>query len=317
MGGPVRPSGYIGWASATGVTNIVEPTDAQKQMGWAQNQTPPSSYENWLRQMQDQSLSYLRWRMELDVIVRDDFVRIPFQVMNAYAATGFGAVSLGYTGYNNIYAVNLQPNWYAFISPAATNIAYQYSFQDGSTNLPSVPASAGVISIQAPSYAVGPAEMYARVGTIGSKDFRMEFVVADFGRAAGDAGGAVGLGLFYEASGLTGPCPQLGFFWTGSSGGAFGARWIPSGAAVPTGINLGVASGWSGFHKLCIESRSPTMAFYLDDVVVGAVPAVAVGPIPRLNFGLQAGAASGSTNFQWLYLDKAELLVRRGPGTPV
>jgi hypothetical protein len=67
-----RPSGYVGWCS-TGATNIAEPTDAKKAVGWSTNEQPPSSYFNWIQQKQDAYIQYLDWKAALTPLVRHDF----------------------------------------------------------------------------------------------------------------------------------------------------------------------------------------------------------------------------------------------------
>lgn len=92
MGYPVRPSGYVGWGS-TGMTNIAEPTDAQKAYGWATNQQPPSSYFNWIQSKQDEWIQYLAWRTRLDTVVDTDFNDYPDPRIQTHAGgpvTGSG-----------------------------------------------------------------------------------------------------------------------------------------------------------------------------------------------------------------------------------
>lgn len=273
MSGPVRPSGYIGWASATGATNVAEPTDAQKGIGWAVGQPPPSSYENWLEQKRDRWIQYLSWRTDLRPVVIDDF---------ASPAGNNGAT--------------LMPFWFA---NAPSGSFFKWTPADSYPLQTARAFGAG---------GTGYAELLADVGYLGTRDFRMDHIV-QLSQANASTGVVFELGLMYQHSGSSGGDVQMGWLATGNSG-LVSACWWPSGAAQATSLSFTALD--LKMHKYTIESRSPTMAFYIDDSLVGAAPTTVVGgPNPNpLAFGTRFGGASGG---QFVLVDYVELSTRRAP----
>ncbi len=57
MPSATRPSGYPLWGVSA--TNITTPPSTYTTSGWSINERPPSSYENWLRQLTGQWIQYL------------------------------------------------------------------------------------------------------------------------------------------------------------------------------------------------------------------------------------------------------------------
>lgn len=68
---PFRPTGYTSWAA--GATNIAEPTDAKKTVGWAINEQPPSSYFNWIQQKSDAWRDYLDWITQMEDVIDESW----------------------------------------------------------------------------------------------------------------------------------------------------------------------------------------------------------------------------------------------------
>ena len=109
-----QPSGYVAWCS-TGATNVVEPTDAKKAVGWSVNERPASSYFNWLAQRQDAAISYLLWRNGLDEVLNDAF--------SYYPAVAIGADLM------NQAPTALAPNW--LLSPSSVSLGGQVGAEQG------------------------------------------------------------------------------------------------------------------------------------------------------------------------------------------
>jgi hypothetical protein len=275
MGYPVRPSGYVGWGS-TGMTNTAEPTDAKKSYGWAVNEQPPSSYFNWIHQKQDEWAQYLGWRSLLSPVVQETF--IPAGLYGWTGTTNGGSTGLGYWQIHTPSQVNtLGSNWDVTLSETPGDDGRQY-IHIGS----------------------GYAHILANVGGVRGRDFKMEHVVMFSSRPA-SSGYSIEAGLMYNHSGVSGCNMQLGWVATGRSG-QLSAVWRPSGAN-PTSMNFAsgyaAAAGhqWSSHHKLTVESRGPTMAFYSNDRFLGAAPAVAVGGAGAQQFGVRVGGQSGAMQF--------------------
>lgn len=290
MGFPVKPSGYVGWCS-TGATNVTEPIDSKKAVGWAGNEAPPSSYVNWIQQKQDQWIQYLDWRSSLTPLVRDDFVVGDTITANGGNGVGF---TTGYYG----------PWYYERIV---------WAHQGGVVGV-----LGGVGNYQQPLmgvlYGGNPSGWYearVNVGNLTTRDMRMEFAAMFLSK---DSQSQISweLGIMFAHSGMSGGNLLCGFMATGSSGN-LGFRWVPSGQNA-TSVSLGqIPSGMSGLHKYVSECRGPTNAIYVDDVLVTAVPVPgpigASGPVD-LHFGGRFGVASG---VKQLVLDYAELSVKRSP----
>lgn len=277
MGGPVRPSSYIGWGS-TGATNVTEPLDSKKAVGWATGEKPGAGYFNWLLQKQDQWIQYLAWLSSLDPIVEEDFIGDSLRQPLVNAATGFAG-------------------WYKSTGIASL-IRSDVSYLDS-----------GLGYVTWTDSASGAHEYTTRIGRLRARDFKMEFVIGDAIR--GHSGGSVAYGLFHT-SGISGAFPRIGFVSTGASG-TLGVQWQPSGAASPTSVALGVAMSPTALHKLTIENRNPTMAIYYEDVLQTAVPSpgeVGASGIP-MDFGLLAYGVSPTGFGGWI--DKMYLGVRRNP----
>lgn len=68
MSSSIRPTGYPEWASSA--TNITEPLDSKKSIGWATNEAPASAYVNWLDEKTTAWIRYLSY----EPVVYDDFV---------------------------------------------------------------------------------------------------------------------------------------------------------------------------------------------------------------------------------------------------
>jgi hypothetical protein len=69
----MRPTGIADWARAGGASAITEPTENQKNAGWAPGQLPPAQYFNWL---QRNAADWIR-NLSYDWMVNDDFIRSP------------------------------------------------------------------------------------------------------------------------------------------------------------------------------------------------------------------------------------------------
>jgi hypothetical protein len=275
MGYPVRPSGYPGWGS-TGMTNIAEPTDAKKGYGWGVNEQPPSSYFNWLFQIQDQWIQYLDWRGKLVDVVENNCLPI-----GAYGFTGMtagGATTLDEWQHYSPSQVNLiGNNWDVTLSehPNAVNGR--------------VWASIGS----------GYAHILANVAGVADRGFRMEHIL-DFETRPIASGYSIEAGLMYNHSGVSGCNLQLGWVATGRSG-QLCAMWTPSGRtptsiAFASGYAAGAGHGWTKHHKLTIEARGVTMAFYSNDILQAAVGSIPVGAVAGSQmFGVRIGGQSALT----------------------
>jgi hypothetical protein len=301
MGYPVRPTAYLGWCS-TGATNVAEPTDLKKARGWGIGEKPASSYLNWIHQTQDAGLQYLDWKSQLDPVVEDDF---------AYEESA--AHATGYIGGTFV------PKWVLTArgagiggTPKITNeINLTSPFFYGWTR-----DALGVLILetqggQAPN--LGLNEAYARVGNLNGRDFKAEFIAYDASVASGQTGTAVQFG-FYDASGVaTGSSGLLmGFMYTGPSGLPM-ATWAPSGGGA-TSI-AGATRFYQAWTKYTIEARSPTMAFYFNDALIGAAPFVQFGASGKMvGFGARIMYPAGAgTSGLFVGVDRASLRVRRSP----
>jgi hypothetical protein len=289
MGGPVRPSGYVGWGT-TGLTNVAEPLDSKKQQGWGVNEQPPSSYFNWIQQKQDQWIQYLDWKTQLDNLIADDFFYA--HNYNTNGTTGW----LGSTNY---------PQWEYWLEGSGGGVGPVVS--NSQNEAPAI----GVFATQAQSQQgarLGQARITARVGNLYGRDFRMDALIRQIGWGATSSSAEIG---FFDASGVaTGNNIMMGFEWTGASG-VMSAAWTPSGAASPTSVSLGIAP--SGWQKLSIESRSPTMSFYVNDLCLASAQSVAFGASGIVKtFGVRCISQTGPTGVSIL-IDRLDLKIRRNP----
>ncbi len=174
-----RPSGYIGWCS-TGATNVAEPTDAKKAVGWAINEQPPSSYFNWIQQKVDAWVQYFAWESALRPVVYDDFSR--------HLASGF-------TGFHPLWTA-ASGSW-QFVDP---NVAGAMDAQ-------------GTIKCFADT--TGIFDFKTRSAGAGNNDWRLEARVYYSDR--GGAGTALELGAFdFFGFHATGPSSTWGFQFTPS-----------------------------------------------------------------------------------------------------
>lgn len=303
---PVRPPAFPNWC-ASGATNITQPTSAQVAVGWNINSSPPSSYMNWLQQLQEQWIQYFGWKTSLDYIVKDDFVQ---------------PATAGYTGYGSSGYVP----WFTFVPGGGAFVSNPAAVPAGivtSNPFFLLPAGImGVLGLTSGFTSPGYLEFYQFVDAPAGRDFSMEFIVADQLRGIVPfvPGASVEMGLIYPHSGMSGANPLAAFMWTGPSGYFAGFRWQPSGSA-PTMLSLGLIpnasgthAGQSGFHKYTVENRGPTMALYIDDALIGAAPSPgALGTTGlRMAFGARVGAATGfSFAAAGIIFDKAELKVAR------
>jgi hypothetical protein len=267
MGYPVRPSGYVGWGS-TGMTNVTEPTDAKKAVGWAINEAPPSAYFNWIQKSQDESLAYLRWKDSLQPVIVDDFIK------GANSQTG------------------LAEFWYLFQTGGQQWVITETNLDVGGSRDGTIGARECQLA------ATGYAELLADVGYPGRRDFFMEHI-ARFRSRPQASNYCFELGLMYSHAGVSGHNTQLGWVATGITG-RLSFCWVPSGKS-PTLYDLGsVPSNASGYHKFTVEGRSPTMAFYIDDALAGAVamvPVGAQGSDAAIMFGQRIGGQSTAARF--------------------
>lgn len=176
-----RPTGYTSWAA--GATNVAEPTDAQKNVGWGINQQPPSSYFNWLQNKVDSWRAYFDWTTSLRAVVEDDFVRA--------IASGGGSGTI-------------TPMW---------------SAASGTWTLTEITDGAGSLQLFSPGINPGTYDFYTRVGSLGDKDFRLEVIAKIPARVASSTGyffyGAMGHYGFVA----TGPSSNYGFVYTPSGRG--------------------------------------------------------------------------------------------------
>lgn len=297
MGGPVRPSGYVGWGS-TGMTNSAEPLDSKKGLGWGVSEKPASSYFNWIQQKQDQWIQYLDWKSQLGVVISDDFTYEDGGYLNAGGVTQFAGATL-------------HPKW-QFVEGGGAYVGIANPLDSTiPLNHPVAGAALGVAIVSAQTSAgaaIGQGRMCSRVGNLSGRDFRMEGVLIHL--YPGATSSSFEFGFFNPSGVATGINMMMGFEWTGPSG-IIGAGWTPSGATGMTSVALGIVP--TGWQKLTIESRGPTMAFYVQDTMAAAVPAVmfgASGVIP--NFGARALSTTGQTGTT-VWIDRVELSVRRNP----
>lgn len=94
----IKPTGTPDWAYAA--TNLAEPIDAKKAVGWSIGEKPQSSYANWLEAKQSAWIRYLSY----ENIVLDDFCQgggmtvtpygTPTGLFPAWAVTGSGIMIL-------------------------------------------------------------------------------------------------------------------------------------------------------------------------------------------------------------------------------
>lgn len=282
-----RPAGYTAWAG--GATNIAEPIDSKKTVGWGINEKPQSSYQNWIENAQDRALDYLRWKAELSVVVSDDFVR----------ATGLGGQSaLAFGG--PYFSVVLSTNVTSYSPPVTVGQTGTIGGGDMGT---AIVDGGGQITVGL----LGP------VAAFGLRDFRMEFV-------------SFWNNICTGADFQCGFIDTLAFMST-SATGTIGLHWVPSGGT-PTSYQFsGVTGGagsvggapgsvFTGFHNFMVERRGPTMIASIDKVTVLAVPGVPFGASGSLmTFGsrIRSLAGSGQFNSNRIYTDRVELLVARDP----
>ncbi len=299
MGGPVRPSGYIGWASS-GATNVAEPIDAKKAVGFSPSEKPPSAYFNWLLQKQDAWIQYLAWRTDLKTVVSDDFCVGDVQMVNS-----LGSTSMARDWY--VFNPNLfsqANNWNGVLAGVG------YYPQQGN----------GAVSVLSPPS--GWNEFRKNVGNPSPRDMRMEFIAALLIQGTGNVDvHSHEMGLMYAHSGMSGGNMQCGFTWD-SIGSSIIFKWRPSGFGATSRALGGIPSSMSGIHKYVAEIRGATNAIYVDDLLVAAVPApgllgMATGwhadttlP-PDLYFGVRVGGQSSGAAHGYIYLDFAELQVKK------
>lgn len=175
-----RPSGYIGWCS-TGATNVTEPLDSKKAVGWAVNEAPLSSYENWLQQKTDAWLKYFDWMTSLEPVVVDDFV-----YATGHSATGFLPQWFKTSGGYQIQEDN-----------SALGVAFCFNAN-----------STGIFDLSAP-VGGGPA----------GRDFRMEFINKYSDR--GNSGAFMEMGILsYLSFMITGPSGNYGLHFRPTGGAA-------------------------------------------------------------------------------------------------
>lgn len=175
-----RPTGYTSWAA--GATNIAEPTDAKKNVGWSVNEQPASSYFNWLSNKVDAWRAYFDWTTSLRPVIEDDFVRA--------IASGGGSGT---------------------ISPLWSAASGGWLFTEASD-------AAGTMQIVTAGQN-GTYDIYSRIGSLTDRDFRMEMLVRTSVRIPDGTGylffGAMGHYGFVA----TGPSSNYGFVYTPSGKG--------------------------------------------------------------------------------------------------
>jgi hypothetical protein len=289
MGYPVRPgTGYIGWCS-TGATNVVEPIDSKKAVGFGIGEQPASSFVNWLLQRQDEGLQYLTWLSSLDTVADEDF-----------------ALSGDLEG--NRQPTALAPWWYAFQQNDSS------PFIDAGADEVLAFGPIGIREFR--DFSIGSQgtsgynELSKRVGQIAGRDFRAEFVYAFMTRTTGMP---IELGFFYPSMyQTTTKGPVFGLMATGLTGPP-GLHYTPSGAAGPTSVALSASlTSATAFYKWTVEARTPTMAVYCNDQLAAAVPFVRFGSSGyQLHFGFRA---MGNSSLARGLIDRIALKVRRPVG---
>lgn len=288
--GRVRPSGYLGWASS-GATNVTEPTDAKKALGWSVNESGRSSYFNWILQKQDEWIQYLKWKSEFDTIFDTDFNDAPHPHMWYSDGTVITGSKAGETHY--------QPLWLKSATGAYGGF--------GAVTVGLYPDGGGAngsylayISNQAPV----PQP---------DQDFFLE-TLCNF---LPDGGGTPStLNTAYVGFGpTTGP---LSFMATGNSG-YWGLRIKQSGNTGVFGItSIGLSvtqppSGYS-YNRFAVECRGPTMCVFVNQQQVYALkrPVFALfGGAELQNFGINV--RNYANNFACgVAVDRLTYKVRRG-----
>ena len=176
-----RPTGYTSWAA--GATNIAEPTDVKKNVGWGINEQPASSYFNWLSNKVDSWRSYFDWATSLRPVVEDDFVRA--------IASGGGSGT---------------------ISPMWTSASGGWLLTEA-TDAPGTLQFFGALNGGA------AVDFYTRIGSLNDRDFRLELITKYVQRVGGETGyffyGAIG----HYGFAATGPSANYAFLYTPSGRG--------------------------------------------------------------------------------------------------
>jgi hypothetical protein len=268
----IKPTGYIQWASTA--TNIAEPLDSKKAVGWAIGEKPSSSYFNWIEGKQDAWIRYLSY----DYIVSDDFVR---GGQGDWSAAPSGQVATGF-----------YPNWRATGQPYFNPIP----------NPDTLDAHGMVAFIQ--SYSA-IAAFLAPVQQLGrTKDFILEARVAVQARGASGCQQSFGL-LPSDALGMN--SSGVGAWWsaTGPSSNWF---FNYGQSANATGFDLGVNPLSPTMVQTFVAERvGATMV-----VEINGASRLAIN-VNSVNFGAcEVGArninTSGTT--QWM-VDSLRLGIRR------
>lgn len=268
------PTGYTSWGISA--TNIAEPLDSKKIVGWSVNEQPASSYFNWLENKRDQWINYLAWKDKLRPVVDDDF---------AYQVFGGNAVS--YVQPTNVMA----PMWQAGTSGR---------FWVGGGDV----ASGGAIGnvFFAADFGVGSA---ANTGNVfikkllngpGNSDFFMDYY---FNFNGVSSGGSFEMGYLGFMS----------FITTGASG-TWGLCFKPSGVNA-TSIAMGevaVGTGISNnYRKFSLLRDGPTMTIRVNDIARISLPATPLDPAAFV-FGAQG--TYYANNFS-AAIDRISLFVER------
>jgi hypothetical protein len=218
MPSATRPSGYPHWGVSA--TNITTPPSTYTTSGWTINEKPPSSYENWLRQLTGNWLQYLDQRAGAGLFgdgsdgdhILDGVTSAPSWAIKA------GSV---YTLHRDVFANSITVTgttcriftgpWRLFVSSTLTTPGYgKHIFADGG---PGVGTSGGFVCGMGGQYSFSGVTPTGTVKTGG-----------EGGRGGISSVGTAGVHTFnaYGGSGGTGGTETLGANAAGMGGRASG-----------------------------------------------------------------------------------------------
>jgi hypothetical protein len=275
---PIRPSGLPSWASSA--TNIAEPTDAKKAVGWATNEQPPSSYFNWLQEKTGAWIRYLSY----DTVIDDDFVFDPGLVR----ATGTYGSSGNRYGWGVTAGVSGSGDW--FVGGAAGEDAVGTVFHTIRNAASGYGRLEKYVSFNASRDIIGEIRLRPYVPS----GLNEGYIQAGFVFPSGLVGGG-GQAMFL-ATGIT-QLPVWSFMWSPSLLG-------------PTSVSLGVTSTPSAYQRLQFERVGETMTVAINGASLVSFYAGNIN-FSGARFGVYVDHREGAGSFGGVHVDKMKLGVAR------
>lgn len=273
----IRPSGLPLWATAA--TNIAEPLDSKKTVGWGVGEKPASSYFNWLQEKQGAWIRYLSY----DAVIDDDFAFDP-----------------GFVRSTGIYGSSGTPHGWGVTNGAGTGGWYAGG-QAGEDAVGTV-----FRTMLNSNSGYGRIEKYASFGN--GRDMICEIRLRPY-VPSGMNNGFIQAGFLFP-TGLVNGGGQAMFLATGNTGiPLWSFLWSPS-ALGPTSVGLGVTATPSAYQRLAFERVGNTMTVAIDGASAFAFYAGNIN-FSGARFGLYVDHSQGAGIFSAVHLDKIKLGVAR------